>query len=129
MPCILPQVVFINCKIFFASVEDEDMGVPGFAVIGFLMGDRGRAEGLVSPRLAERVGFSRGGVGMIEGNPMDDESSSSSSGIGGDPSEPNRGRFSISHGVGDFPLYRSSNVLVLGLDCDSLLESLAWLDI
>ena len=115
MPCILPQVVFINCKIFLASVEEEDMGVPGFAAIGFLMGDRGRAEGLVSPRRAERVGFSMGGVGIIEGNPMDDESSSLSR-MGGDPSEPSRGRFSCSHGVGDFSLYRSSNVLVLGLD-------------
>lgn len=116
MPCILPQVVFINCKIFLASVEEEDMGVPGFAAIGFLMGDRGRAEGLVSPRRAERGGFSMGIAGIIEGNPMDDESSSSSRMGGGDPSEPSRGQFSCSHGIGDFSLYGSSNVLVLGLD-------------
>lgn len=48
MPCIRPHVVFINCRIFFASVDVEDSGVPGFIAIGFLMGDNGLEIGRVS---------------------------------------------------------------------------------
>ena len=99
MPCILPQVVFISCSIFLASVEVEDIGVPGLAAIGFLIGDSGRAEGLVSPRRALRVGFSKGGVGIMDGNPIDEESSSS--GSDGEPNELRRGRFCRSQAVGD----------------------------
>lgn len=100
MPCILPQVVFINCNIFLASVEVEDRGVPGFAAMGFLIGDRG-FECFTSRCRGVRTGS--GGEGIIDGNPIEEESSSSS-GRDGDWSEPTRGRYFRSHGVGDFSL-------------------------
>lgn len=74
IPCIRPHVVFINWRIFFASVEDEDKGVPGLAAMGFRIGDNGRDEGFVSRCLLGRVWDSVGGEAMIEGNPIDDES-------------------------------------------------------
>ena len=73
IPCILPQVVFISCSIFLASVDDDDKGVPGLAAIGFLIGDSGRDTGLGGRCLIG--GASGGGEGMIEGKPIDASSS------------------------------------------------------
>lgn len=124
IPCILPQVVFISCSIFLASVDEEDKGVPGLAAMGFLMGDSGRDIGL---RGRCRIrGSSNGGEGMIEGKPID-EFSSPSWRLGGF-SEPTRCRPFVIVDVGDLSLKRSSRVRVLGLEVlDSLLPFLEWL--
>lgn len=100
IPCILPQVIFMSCRIFLASVDEEDIGVPGFVAIGFLMGDNGRDSGL---RGRCFIGVaSGGGEGMIEGKPID-ESSSPSLRLG-DCSEPTRCRPFDSMEVGDLSL-------------------------
>lgn len=115
IPCILPHVVFINCRIFLASVEVDANGVPGFIAIGFLMGERGRDDGITIFCRSFRDCGSSGGEGMIDRYPIE-EGSSSSSWRDGECSEPTRGRTFNSHGVGDFSLKRSSRVLVLGLE-------------
>lgn len=86
MPCILPQVVFINCSIFLASVDEEDKGVPGLAAIGFLIGDSGRDDGFIGR--CRDIGTSIGGEGTIDGNPIDEEllPPSSNAGEGSEPS-------------------------------------------
>ena len=56
--------------------------MPGLAAIGFLMGDSGRTDGLVSPRRVRGCvsgRASKGGEEIIDGKPIDEESSSSSS--------------------------------------------------
>lgn len=88
IPCILPQVVFMSCSIFLASVDEEAIGVPGLAAIGFLMGDSGRDTDLRGRCLMG--GTSGCGEGMIEGKPID--ASSSPSLRPSDCSEPTRCR-------------------------------------
>lgn len=100
IPCILPQVVFISCSIFLASVDEEDNGVPGFAAIGFLMGDSGRDTDFRGRCCIG--GASGGGDGMIEGKPIDESWPSSCRPE--DCSEPTRCRPIDIMDVGDLSL-------------------------
>ena len=65
-PAIRPHVVFINCNIFLASVDDEDRGVPGFAAIGFLIGDNGR-DAVLTSRWLRGLCVSGLGLGTMDG--------------------------------------------------------------
>lgn len=120
IPCILPHVVFINCRIFLASVDDDESGAPGLAAIGFLMGDRGRDNGL-AVRWRREDCASGAGLGIIDGKPIEVESTPLSCCTGGDCKEPTRFRFLDVSVSGDFSLKRSSSVRVRGRICDSLL--------
>ena len=47
IPCILPQVIFINCRIFPVSVVGLDCGTTWGAGCLCAKGDSGRGDGLI----------------------------------------------------------------------------------
>ena len=118
IPCILPQVVFINCKILFASVVEE--GKPGalrLLEVGFRMGDNVRDCGFATRRRLELNCGSCGGDDIIEGKPIEEEVSSFARN-GDDWREPIRCRVFETSDVGDFSCAGSSRVRVLTRECN-----------
>lgn len=116
MPCILPQVVFINCKIRLASVAEDDRVALRLNESGLRMGDSVRAYDLGARRRRLCDSSSSAGDGMMEGKPMEVESSSLSRNVE-EFKDPRRCRVFETGDVGDFSRTRSSNVLVRGLTC------------
>lgn len=116
IPCILPQVVFISCKIRFASVAEDDRVAFRLNETGFRMGDNVREFDLGIRRRLVCDSKSDEGDGMIEGKPIEAESSSFSENVE-EFKEPRRCRVFETGDVGDLSRTRSSEVLVRGLEC------------
>lgn len=116
IPCILPQVVFINCKIRFASVAEDDRVALRLNETGFRMGDNVRECDFGARRRLVCDSNSNDGDGMIEGKPIEAESSSFSRNDD-EFTEPRRCRVFEMGDVGDLSRTRSSEVLVRGLEC------------
>lgn len=100
----------------FASVADDDRLALRLKVTGFRMGDNVRGCDLGTRRRLVCDSSSRDGDGMIDGKPMEGESSSFSQNVE-EFKEPRRCRVFETGDVGDFSRTRSSKVLVLGLEC------------
>lgn len=118
IPCILPQVVFINCRIRFASVAEDDRVALRLNETGFRMGDNVLECDFGPRRRLVCDSNSNDGDGMMEGKPIEADSSSFSRNVE-EFKEPRRCRVFETGDVGDLSRTRSSEVLVRGLVCRS----------